>query len=80
MGLQLLNNLLLPDLKTGTTLAVFKFSGTVPVITIWFNTCSSGVVISCIVACSSLVDKPSKPLVHLVLKLRTISYNYVCCM
>ena len=39
----------------------------------WFSICSSGMVISCIVACSSLVDRQSKHSVHLVLNLCTIS-------
>ena len=56
----------------GTTLAIF-FSGTVPVTMDWFSICPNGVVISCIVACSSLVDRPSTSSVHLVLRLRTIS-------
>ena len=38
-----------------------------------FSIWSSGVVISCIVAYSSLVDRPSKYSVQLVLRLRTIS-------
>ena len=64
----------------GTTLAVLKFSGTVPVTMDWFSICSSGVVISCIVACSSLVDRPSTSSVHLVLRLRTISSISVFCV
>ncbi len=65
---------------TFTTLAVFKFSGTLPVTMDWLSMCSSGVVISCVVACSSLVDRPSKSSVHLVVRLRTISYIsvFVC--
>ena len=37
----------------------------------WFSICSNGVVISCIVACSSVVDRPSTSSVHLILRLRT---------
>ena len=46
----------------------------------WFSICSSGVVISCTVACSSLVDRPSTSSVHLVLRLRTISSISVFCV
>ena len=48
-----------------------------------FINCSSGMDISCIVACNSLVDKPSNPSLHLVLSfctVFTISVVFVGCM
>ena len=48
-----------------------------------FIICSSGMAISCIVACNILVDKPSNPSVHLVFSfctVLTISVVSVGCM
>ena len=45
---------LFPDLKTGI---IFRLSGTMPVTKDWFITCSSGMVISCMVSCKNFVKE-----------------------